>query len=105
MICFVKCLNKGKIENFAPPYDLVMDKKTIFYELIHNLEKSESTRLIQMAKKATKSPEKLAQEKLIKKAIQDESTKHENVENLTKIEDPLDEDDLLDEKEKLLNKK
>ena len=93
-------MSKGKIENFGPPYDLLMDKKTIFYELIHNLEKSETIRLIQMAKKSSTSKitEKLAENKSIKEASQ-------NDEGIHKSEDLVEEnEEVLDEKEKLLNK-
>jgi hypothetical protein len=91
-------LSKGKIENFGPPYDLLMDKKTIFYELIHNLEKSETIRLIQMAKKSStsKTTEKLAENKSIKETSQNES--------VHKSEDLEENEHVLDEEEKLLNK-
>ena len=91
-------MSKGKIENFGPPYDLLMDKKTIFYELIHNLEKSETIRLIQMAKKSStsKTTEKLAENKSIKETSQNES--------VHKSEDQEENEHVLDEEEKLLNK-
>ena len=94
-------MSKGKIENFGPPYDLLMDKKTIFYELIHNLEKSETIRLIQMAKKSSTSKitEKLAENKSTKETIQNDESVH-------KSEDLVEEnqEDVIDEEEKLLNK-
>ena len=46
----IMCLSKGRIENFGEPYDLLKDKSTILYELVNNLEKSESIRLMQIAK-------------------------------------------------------
>lgn len=54
-IFFVKCLNKGKLENFGHPYDLILDKTTIFNELIFSLDSAERTKLIEIAKKKKKS--------------------------------------------------
>jgi len=51
----ILCLNKGKLENFDHPYDLILDKTTIFNELIFSLDSAERTKLIEIAKKKKKS--------------------------------------------------
>ena len=38
------------MESFDHPYELLKDRNSIFYELVHNLEKPEASRLIQTAK-------------------------------------------------------
>ena len=45
------CLNKGKLENFAHPYDLILDKKTIFHQLIFSLDADERKKLIEISKR------------------------------------------------------
>jgi hypothetical protein len=47
---FLKCLNKGKLENFGRPFELLNDEKTILYDLVYSLDKSESLKLAEMAK-------------------------------------------------------
>ena len=46
----ILCLSKGRIENYAHPYELLQDRKTVLYELAHNLDKSELDRLKELAK-------------------------------------------------------
>ena len=48
----IMCLNRGKIENFGTPYELLMDNKTILHGLVYSLENKEKERLISIAKKA-----------------------------------------------------
>ena len=47
---YIKCLDKGALESFDHPYELLKDRSTVFYELVHNLDKPEASRLIQTAK-------------------------------------------------------
>ena len=92
-------MSKGKIESFGSPYDLLRDKKNIFYELIHNLEKTEAIRLIQLAKKSSLKVTKHLNEKLAQPI---ESSQNESV---SKIDDNEEENEnVIDEEEKLLNK-
>ncbi len=46
----IMCLNKGKLENFGHPYDLILDKKTIFHQLIFSLDADERKKLIEISK-------------------------------------------------------
>lgn len=43
------------MENFDHPYDLIMDKSTIFHQLIFSLEANERTKLISIAKRNKKA--------------------------------------------------
>ena len=47
----IMCLNRGKIENFSVPYELLMDNKTILHSLVYSLEDKEKDRLIRIAEK------------------------------------------------------
>lgn len=45
-------MDKGNVESVGRPYDLIKDKTTILHDLVHSLDKSESERLIEIAKKS-----------------------------------------------------
>lgn len=51
-------MNKGRIENFGKPYDLLNDDRTILNGLVNSLEKSEKEKLIEMARKAYENSRK-----------------------------------------------
>ena len=44
-------MDKGNVVDIGKPYDLIKDKTTILYDLVKSLDKSESDRLIEIAKK------------------------------------------------------
>ena len=52
VIFYFKCLNKGKIENFGVPIDLINDESTILFNLIQSLDKAEQEKLIEIAKES-----------------------------------------------------
>ena len=45
-----KCLDKGQLQDFGHPYDLIVDSTTIFHDLIKSLESAEKKKLIDIAK-------------------------------------------------------
>lgn len=45
-------MDKGRIENFGRPYDLLNDENTVLYRLVNSLENLEKEKLIEMAKKS-----------------------------------------------------
>jgi hypothetical protein len=44
-------MNRGKIENFGRPYELLMNSKTILHGLVYSLDKHEREKLIDIAKR------------------------------------------------------
>ena len=52
-LSFFQCLNKGKLENFGSPYDLINDDSTILHNLIKSLSKTEAEKLTELAKNAS----------------------------------------------------
>jgi hypothetical protein len=49
-------MNQGRIENFARPYELLMDSKTILHGLVYSLDKQKRDKLIDLAKKQYDRP-------------------------------------------------
>lgn len=47
-------MNNGKIENFGRPFDLLHDEKSVLYELVTHLDKSERDKLVEISKKNLK---------------------------------------------------
>ena len=46
----IKCLNNGKLENFGNPYDLLIQRNNILFELVQNLDKIETEKLVEIAR-------------------------------------------------------
>ena len=49
------CMSKGRAVNIGVPYDLVRDAKSIFHELVYDLEPNERNRIIEMCKVSKES--------------------------------------------------
>ena len=45
----MKCLSKGELLDYDTPYNLINNKKSILYDLVHSLGEDESKELIQIA--------------------------------------------------------
>lgn len=48
-------MNNGRIENFARPYDMILDESSLLNEMLKSLDKYERERLIEIARNAANS--------------------------------------------------
>lgn len=46
-------MDKGKIESFGAPIDLLNNEKTILHDLVYSLDKTEKNKLIEIAQKSS----------------------------------------------------
>ena len=49
-----QCLSNGELKDFGTPHDLINDKKSILFEFINSLDKTEAQELTQIAYDAFK---------------------------------------------------
>jgi len=48
----IMCMDKGRLVDYAAPFELLSDRRSILYDLVHNLEATESGKLVQLAHEA-----------------------------------------------------